>query len=324
MAQKYLVGVDIGGTKCAVILGNSELNIYDRISFATEKGKKPDEVIEMLFSAIDHMLEKAGIDANSLQGIGISCGGPLNGKKGLIQSPPNLPGWDEVPIVSMFEDRFRVKALLRNDADACALAEWKYGAGKGSENMIFLTFGTGFGAGLILNGSLYSGTSNMAGEIGHVRLTENGPVGYGKIGSCEGFCSGGGIAQLGQAKVLEKLQIGQRVSFCGSVAEASALNAKIIGDAAEAGDELAKEIYGISGYYLGKTLALLIDLLNPEVIVIGSIFSRSRDLLWPRAYDVIQKECLAYSRDVCRVLTSALGEKIGDYAALVTAMADEW
>ena len=129
-----------------------------------------------------------------ISAIGISCGGPLNSKKGVILSPPNLPGWDNIEIVNIIKDRLDVPAKLQNDANACALAEWKYGAGRGSNNMIFLTFGTGFGAGLILDGRLYNGVNCMSGEIGHVRLTEYGPVGYGKAGSCEGYCSGGGIA----------------------------------------------------------------------------------------------------------------------------------
>ena len=106
---------------------------------------------------------------------------------------------------------------MQNDANAGAIAEWKYGAGKGYNNLIFLTFGTGMGAGLILNGKLYSGTTDLAGEVGHIRLAEMGPVGFGKAGSFEGFCSGGGIAQLAQIKVREKLQMGEKVSFCESI-----------------------------------------------------------------------------------------------------------
>lgn len=322
MSVKYYLGIDIGGTKCAIILGDKDFNIYDRISFATEKGKGYKPVIERLYIEIEKLLTNHNITTTMLYGIGISCGGPLDGRKGVILSPPNLPGWDNVPVVRIFEERFKVKTRLRNDADACALAEWKYGAGKGFDNVIFLTFGTGFGAGMILNGRLYSGASNMAGEIGHIRLAENGPVGYGKTGSAEGFCSGGGIAQLGQSKVLEKIQVGEKVSFCSGIDELPLLNAKIIGDAAEAGDELAKEIYRISGYYLGKGLSILIDLLNPELIIIGSIFARSRNLLWPAAQEVIQKECLSISNEACKIVPSGLGEKIGDFAALVISMED--
>ena len=191
------LGVDIGGTKCAVVLGDTE-GIIKKIRFATTTY---EETMENIRNAIREM---DGYDA-----IGISCGGPLDSKKGLILSPPNLVGWDNVPITKMLSEEFGVPAYLCNDADACALAEWKFGAGKGTENMIFLTFGTGMGAGLILNGKLYSGTNGMAGEVGHMRMNAYGPVGYGKTGSFEGFCSGSGIAQIGKTLALEQLQMGK-------------------------------------------------------------------------------------------------------------------
>ena len=168
------IGIDIGGTKCAVVKG--DLNgITDKISFATEGC---EGTLARIFDAVESLLPATAI--------GISCGGPLDDRRGVILSPPNLPGWDEVYITDMLRDRFSIPAYLCNDANACALAEWKFGAGRGSRNMIFLTFGTGLGAGLILDGRLYSGTSGMAGEVGHVRLDDDGPVGFGKRGSFEG------------------------------------------------------------------------------------------------------------------------------------------
>jgi len=320
------MGIDIGGTKCAVILGSLEnedsgdITILDRIAFPTEVNKGLDYALNRMFGHIDAMLAANNWKAKDLYSIGISCGGPLDSKRGVIMSPPNLIGWDNVHVVEIFEKRYGVKTKLQNDANACALAEWGFGAGRGYRNVVFLTFGTGMGAGLILDGRLYSGTNDMAGEVGHIRLDDNGPVGYGKSGSFEGFCSGGGIAQLARTKVLEKLQMGEKVSFCDSMDKLDCLNAKIIGDAAENGDELAQEIYKICGRYLGKGLSILIDILNPEVIIIGSIFSRSRDLLWPEAYGVIKRECLSHSQKVCRVVASGIGEKIGDYAALAVAL----
>ena len=322
----YLIGIDIGGTKCAVILGKAidksdplaeEPVIIDKIKFPTTKN--PMEVIEKLCENTDAIMDRNSIAAVDVACIGINCGGPVDSRNGIILSPPNLIGWDEIHIVEIFEKRFGIKSKLQNDANAGALAEWLYGAGKGCRNMMFITFGTGFGAGLILDGRLYSGTSDMAGEVGHVRLAEHGPVGFGKEGSCEGFCSGGGIVQIARTKVLEKLQMGQEVSFCKTIDEIDNLTAKIIGDAAEAGDELGLEIYKISGIHLGKALSIFIDILNPEVIAIGSIFARSTEILWPHAKKVIEKETLIHSRKVCSVVPAALGEKIGDLEALSIA-----
>lgn len=235
-------------------------------------------------------------------------------------SPPNLPGWDNVPITELIEKTVGIRAVLQNDANACAVAEWKYGAGKGTRNMVFLTFGTGLGAGLILDGKLYSGTNDNAGEIGHIRLSDFGPVGYGKAGSVEGFASGGGIAQLAATAVKEQLMMGKKVAWC-SDGNLSAITAKTVADAAGNGDTLAKSIYQTSATFLGKALAMVIDMLNPEVIVIGSIFVRAEELIRPFMQASIDRDALPGAAAVCSVKPAELGESIGDIAALSLASA---
>lgn len=301
-------GIDIGGTKCAVITGSKEEGILKKIKFPTTT---VDETLENIFKAV----EKLGAG----RAIGVSCGSPLDSKKGIIMSPPNLPGWDNIEIVKTLRERFGVPAGLQNDANACALAEWKFGAGRGCKNMAFLTCGTGFGAGLILNGGLYAGTNDNAGEIGHIRLCDMGPVGYGKSGSAEGFCSGGGIAQLGRMFALERLQTGNGTLYCKTAANLSAVTAKSIAEAAFAGDETAIKVYDTCAQMLGRAVSVLIDLLNPEKIVIGSIFARSEALLRPKMEEVIKKETLSFSRSVCDIVPAELGEAIGDYAAISVA-----
>lgn len=319
--DKNIIGIDIGGTKCAVILGvyGNEIHILDRISFLTQTEKGPDYTLTRIIETIEEIVHKHELKMKDIFSIGISCGGPLDSDKGVILSPPNLPGWDNIEIVDILKKRFGVPVKIQNDANACALVEWKFGAARGYSNVVFLTFGTGMGAGMILNGQLYNGTSDMAGEIGHVRLAEYGPVGYAKTGSFEGFCSGGGIAQLARMKVLEKIQAGEEVSFCNDIKELNNINAKMVFDAAKEGDKLAIEICDITGAHLGKGLSIIIDIINPEIIVIGSIFVRAKDLLWPKAVEVIEKETLWTSSRVCKVVPAGLGEQIGDYAALGVA-----
>lgn len=310
-----MIGFDIGGTKCAVCIGqevDGNLNILGKKTISTDHSVSAYEMIERMCSLAEEMTDR--IDC-----IGISCGGPLDSKRGIIQSPPNLPGWDDVRIVEYLENKYGCKAYLQNDANACAVAEWKYGAGRGCENMIFLTFGTGLGAGLILNGKLYAGTSDMAGECGHVRLSAFGPVGYGKAGSFEGFCSGSGITQLGQMMARESLQMGETVSYCLSMEQLDSITAKSIAECANKGCEDAKRVFEICGEMLGNGLAILIDILNPETIVLGSIFQRSERLLRESMEKVIRRECLKAASDVCRVVPAALEENIGDYAALAVA-----
>ena len=174
---------------------------------------------------------------------------------------------------------------------------------------------------MILDGKLYSGTNGNAGECGHIRLSEHGPAGYGKCGSFEGFCSGNGIASLGREMAREALQNGVKPSYCKELSELDTITAKSVAEAANAGDETAISVYRTCGKKLGYGLSILIDILNPEAIVIGSVFARSESLLREHAERVIAREALGASASVCRLLPAALGEQIGDYAALAVAQA---
>lgn len=316
--MSYLAGIDIGGTKCAVSLGQikgEELIILEKRQFATSLGS--EQTIDRLMKELTDLLDVYHVEKPSA--IGISCGGPLDSKRGLLLSPPNLPGFGHVDIVTPFREHYDTPVKLQNDANAGALAEWKWGAGKGTRHMVFLTFGTGMGAGLILNGQLYSGTNDMAGEIGHVAMGPFGPVGYGKVGSFEGFCSGGGIAELARSYALASLQSGEQLSFCRSYDELNVITAEKVGAAALQGDAAAIEIIRIVGQQLGMGLAMLVDILNPEKIVIGSIYHRQRSLLEPEVLAVLEKQALRRSLSVCTIVPAQLGEQVGDYASLTVA-----
>ena len=312
-----ILGFDIGGTKCAVVTATwdgSEISITEKRKIPTDLTVSPYEMIQKLISLADE------ICTETPEKIGISCGGPLDSQKGVIMSPPNLPGWDNVEIVKQIDAHYGVKPILQNDANACAVAEWKFGAGKGAKNMVFLTFGTGLGAGLILNGALYSGTNDNAGEVGHISLRKDGPVGYGKAGSFEGFCSGGGLSQLGYTVALEKISQGKDVMYYKKGQDKSEVTAAEIARCAALGDEAALEVMKTCGEMLGEGLSVLIDILNPERIIIGSIYARNEELLKGFAEKVIDKQALSCSKNCCRILPAALGESIGDYASVATAL----
>lgn len=285
--MKEYIGIDIGGTKCAVVRGDEEGRILEKLAFPT---KDCEETLKEIFSGVQTLRTKQVLS------IGVSCGGPLDQENGRILSPPNLPGWDDVPITRKLSEAFHVPAYLQNDADACALAEWRFGAGRGCSHMIFLTFGTGLGAGLILNGKLYTGSCGMAGEAGHLRLFPDGHTGYGKAGSYEGYCSGGGIAQYGKG------------------------SAKELALRAAAGDEEALKLWADTGNYLGRLLSLLIDLFNPERIIIGSIYARAGRFMEEEMQKVLKKETLEKNLAACQILPAKLGDAIGDIAAISVAM----
>lgn len=330
----HVVGFDIGGTKCAVLLckvkpetnggtvgetGKSstggQIEWYERREIATVSDWHL--VLDTLCAWANEMLEQFQVSRGDCR-IGISCGGPLSADRMRICSPPNLPGWDEVPVVDYLSGKLGMPARLQNDADACALAEWKYGAGKGCSHMIFLTFGTGLGAGLILNGRLYTGAGGCAGEVGHIRMAQDGPVGYGKAGSLEGFCSGGGIRQLAIRRAEEMALEGKRPSYQKSgILE---ITAKDVAEAAFAGDSAAQAIFAETGRYFGRGLAVLIDILDPEMIVAGSIYARSHELMDAFMEAEIQKEALKFHAESCKIEAARLGEQIGDYGAVMAAV----
>jgi len=314
--MQVVTGIDIGGTKCAISFAcfeDERIKFLDKIRMDTERDDFALAVKE--FIRVIRLKLKENPKWR-LCSIGISCGGPLDVKQGLILSPPNLPKWERADIFTPLKRAFGVPVMIQNDADACALAEWRMGAGKGCQNMIFLILGTGMGAGLILNGKLYSGTNHLAGEVGHIRLDKEGPVGYGKRGSFEGFCSGGGIADLGRKWAAEALDTGNPPLFCQRKEELSSISAKSIAEAMEQGDPLAADIFNTVGEYLGRGVSLLIDILNPERIIIGSIYVRQKETLEKRMLQVIEAEALRESAKVCLILPASLGEQIGDYAAV--------
>ncbi len=289
-----IIGIDIGGTKCAVAKADDSGSIMESERFQTTTLQ---ETLDTLFCTVERMLQ--GDEAV----FGISCGGPLDVRRGVIQSPPNLPGWDDVHITEMLSSRFGGQAFLMNDANAGALAEWQFGAGRGVNSMVFLTHGTGMGGGLILDGRLYEGASGDAGEIGHVRMAPDGPVGYGKPGSFEGFCSGGGIAKLAR----------------GRIPNLPEPTAQQVAEAADRGIPEAIEIMEESGSWLGRGLAILIDIINPEMIVLGSVYTRSGHLLENAMRRELAREALPSALRACHIVPAQLGEKTGIVAAIAVA-----
>lgn len=309
--MSVLVGIDLGGTKCAVSVGMEQpegFRLLRREAIATPADQQ--DAMHALCAMARRMTE-----GETVAGTGISAGGPLDAAQGMLLSPPNLPGWRDVSLTAMAQECLHAPAMLENDANACALAEWRWGAGKGSGLMAFLTFGTGLGAGIVADGHILRGASGDAGELGHWRLREFGPSGYGKTGSFEGFCSGGGLRQLA-------LTVGERYRQNGAVPGyplSSNVSAKETAEAARAGDPAALEVFGLCADALGRGLSLLLDFLNPDCVVLGSIYTRCRDLLEPRMRAVLAAETLPRALAACRVLPAALGEQIGDYAALAIA-----
>jgi glucokinase len=314
---KVWIGVDIGGTKTAIVVSERMPQVSERIQFATLPAKGPDRALGQILRGINDLLTRRGLRRAAIRGIGVSCGGPLDRVHGIIQSPPNLATWVDVPVKAILERQFGVGCKVENDANAGAVAEHRYGAGRGFEHMVFLTMGTGLGAGIIVDGRLYRGTDDLAGEIGHVRLTRGGPVGYHKRGSAEGWASGGGIEQVAKRAVAEARRRGRSTIIR---ARRGTLTARDVCAAAKRGDAVAMQIVHSTGERLGQVLAILVDILNPQRIVIGGLAMRTGDMILGPAREVMAREALGASARSCRVVPAALGERIGDVAALCVAV----
>lgn len=300
--KKSVIGIAIGGTKTAVSHAFYDGKFTDirKVTFPTKADDK-DDVMNNIFNAIK------GLNADA-DFISVICGGPLDIKQGLIINPPHLPGFNNYSIVKVLEDKYHCPVSLLNDADACALAEYKFGAGKGSHNMAYLTFGTGLGAGLIINNQLYTGNNGMAGEIGHVRLSEDGPLGYGKKGTSEGYCAGENIALWAKDYIKGKET---------KLNKYDSLTVKEIAKEAKDGDYVAKEILDIAAMRLGQTISILIDILNLDTVVIGGIYPRIEELLKEPLLRSVEKESIRENYKVCKIVPSLLKEEIDEYSSLV-------
>jgi glucokinase len=307
LGRGVVVGVDIGGTQCSVSTGSfsdGHFELTGRNQFATRPHRGPDQIL----AEVEDAVRAALTGRPDAEVIGISCGGPMDAANGIIQSPPNLPGWDSVPITERLQRALGVRCVLENDANACAIAEWAFGAGRGVDNFVYLTFGTGLGAGLILNGAPYRGAGDLAGEVGHWRIGPDvGPVHYGKRGSFEGYCSGSGIAEWYQY-------------FGGSAAAEAALSAQEIARRARDGDEVAVRVFDQAARQLGRGIALLVDALAPELVVVGGIYGYATDLIDGGMRAGLAQEAHSRLAEGARVVSAQLGREVGSYASCGVAL----
>ena len=299
--KKYsVIGISIGGTKTAVTHAfyDGKFSNIEKMLFPTN-ANDPEMEMKAIFECIDNFDYPVDV-------ISLITGGPQDTEKGLLLKPPHLPGFDNYPIVDVLKKKYHCDVYYLNDADACALAEYKFGAGRGYKNMAYLTFGTGFGSGLILNHKLYTGNNGMAGEIGHVRLSENGPVGYGREGTVEGYVAGGNIPLWAKDFIKDKKT---------ALNKYNPLTTKDIAIEARNGDQVAKEIFDEVANRLGEAISVLLDILNLEIVVIGGIYPRCLDLLENKVKESVKKNSINYKP--CKIVPSLLEEEIDDYSSII-------
>lgn len=302
----------MGGTKTACVEGAPDGSILQRIELPTRAERPFDEVFPEIAGRIDDQLRTADQAGRTPLAISVSIGGPLRIQEGFLIDPPHLPGWHNLPLKARLMDAFpTLPVFVEHDGNAGALAEFYFGVGKNRadlRHLIFLTFGTGLGAGLIVNGQILRGATDTAGEVGHWRLADDGPVGFGKRGSWESFASGAGLIELASAMFPARWN---------SRSPISALVGAMLED-----DGDALQVAETAGAWMGKGLALLIDALNPQIVVFGSLGVVLGERIFAPARKVIAAEALPQAAAACALLPSVLGKQIGDVAALMAALTE--
>jgi len=313
-----VLAIDLGGTKIitAIVSANGQIVAKERYPTLADEG--PQAVINRLLSAVDNILNLKNIDPSQLNSISIAAAGGIDVARGLVTSSPNLPDWHNVPLRDIVSDRYGVSTFLLNDASATALGEHRFGAGRGVNNLILLTVGTGIGGGIIIDGRLYNGPSGSAGEIGHMTIDVNGPrCVCGNIGCLELLVSGTSIEREARRRIAQ----GERSSLVEVVAgRMEDITAEEIGVAARGGDSLALDIIAEAATYLGVGLVNLVNIFNPEMIIVGGGVAELGELLLEPARQVVRERAFPVSTRAVRIVPAELGDEAGVRGAAVFAL----
>jgi glucokinase len=312
-----VLAVDIGGTKIitAIIADDGQMVAKERHLTLADEGV--ESVRDRLFTAIDSLLSRNDMESSQLSGISLAVAGAIDADRGLITVSPNLPGWCDVPLRDIIGERYEVDAFLVNDASAAVLGEHRFGAGRGVSHLIMLTLGTGIGGGIIINGEMYNGACGSAGEIGHMVIDVNGPeCACGNRGCLEALASGTAVARdaIGRIRQGEKSSL---VKMVGSKVED--ITAEKVGAAARNGDPLALDVLTRAANYLGVGMANIVNIFNPEMIILGGGMAKLGDLLIDPARRVVADKAFPISARAVRIVTAQLGDEAGVYGAAIFA-----
>jgi glucokinase len=317
MKGHYVIAIDLGGTKVRVALVSRDGRILASVRRLSYAGNGRKLVIQNMEKAINSMLEKSGTNINNIKAISMAVAGINDVKRGIVTTAPNLPGWRGVNIRRIISEKFRLPAYLINDATAAAIGEHRLGAGQGYENLVYLTVSTGIGGGIVIGNRPYYGADGAAGELGHMKILANGPkCNCGKEGCLEALSSGS--AMTGMA--IEAINNG-RSTIIKSLSnyDSKKITAEMIADAARQGDGLANDIISRSAYYLGIGISNLINIFNPDIIVIGGGLSGMGNMFLGPAKEVAKKTAFKLPASTVKIVKSKLGDNAGIIGAALYA-----
>ncbi len=305
MGARAVIGVDIGGTKTLSAVVDPLGRVVARHRIDTPQ-QGPQQFVEVLTVELATLLDRAGVQRTDIAGIGVGAPGPLDPGTGVVFEPPNLQGWRDVPLRDFMQRAIGINTFVENDANAAALGEAWVGAGVGARDLIYITVSTGIGGGLILNGELYHGITGTAGEIGHMTVEPDGPLCHcGRRGHLEGVAAGPAIARMAE----EAVRAGRATSL--SALPAGGITAATVAEAAMAGDAVAREVYARAARYIGLAVASLVNVLNPEMIIIGGGVSKVGDVLFEPVRSIVRERAFERPAAAAKIVPAALGDDVG-------------
>jgi glucokinase len=305
----YCIGIDIGGTKIAAGLMDRAGNILAREESRCHTGCDPDEVVDVVIE-ISHALDAAVPEAGGpVVGLGVGCSGHVHSEKGIVLTNSNLPNWDRYPLRQTLQDRTGFPTWIDNDANCAALGEYHYGAGRGSRYMCYITFSTGCGMGILIDGKVYRGATGTAGEIGHTVVNPDGPLcSCGKRGCLMAYACGMALDQMAR----DCLECGEQTlikRLCGDCPEH--ISAEMIAEAARQGDQVAVRLLDTAGRYFGIGLSTIVQVLNPDTIVVGGGLTHIGPLLLDPCIQALNRNIHPVLVDSARIVLSELWNDAG-------------
>ena len=314
--EKLIVGVDLGGTQIRAALADAQGEIIQRVSRPT----MADEGLEAVLGRIEESIRQVlPADIGQVSAVGVAAPGPLDPWRGIVREAPNLPGWENVPLKDLMEAEFGLPVVVGNDANLAALAEQRFGAGQGVADLIYITVSTGIGGGVIVDNKLLLGAQGLAGEVGHQTVEAHGPrCKCGNIGCLEALAAGPAIAR--RAREFVKTGIGTAIAdLVGG--DLDKITAKVVNQAAQAGDPIAIELFRQAGFYIGVGIVNLLHIFNPSLIVIGGSVTKAGDLLFePIRATVRQRAMASYYWENTPIVPATLGDDVALLGAVALVL----
>lgn len=306
----YIIAVDLGGTKIGLGLVTLTGQILKSRTMATPVNSPAEKVIQLIITEIKKLLAEAKAPLSKIKGLGIGAPGQILPEEGIVASSPNLPTWKNVQIKKPLERALKIPVFLDNDAKAATLGELYFGAGLGKKNFLYVTISTGIGCGIVINGKIYRGAKNIAGEVGHMIIQPGGAkCGCGSYGCWETLASGTGFSRLAQEKLKKYRRQTLLLKLTGG--NIKKVDAKILDRAVRQNDPLAKKIWQEATTYLGIGFVNLVNIFNPSLIIVGGGLSQAGDLIFKPVRKIVRKRAFSIAAKTVKIVPARLKTNSG-------------